>query len=112
MTSSRVKPIILLVIAVGVGSALVGSTAMQFFLPEDTATQQLGLEVKCEKIAQEGFKVQIKYSEIDFDRMPKEDADKLRYLDDLWIRECVSDLSLEKISQIAKKVEDEYYSGE
>ena len=106
------KPIIFLVIAVGVGSALVGSMALQFFSPVDNSTQQLGLEEKCEKIAQEGFKVQVKYSEIDFDRMPKEDADKLRYLDDLWIRDCVSNLSLEKISQIAKKVEDEYYSGE
>ena len=106
------KPIIFLAIAVGVGSALVGSMALQFFAPPVDNTSQLGLEEKCEKIAQEGFKVQVKYSEIDFDRIPKEDADKLRNLDDLWIRDCVSNLSLEKISKIAKKVEDEYYSGE
>jgi len=107
-----VKPIILLVIAVGVGSALAGSMALQFFSPVAEPSSQLGLEERCEKIAQEGFKVQVKYSEIDFDRIPKEDADKLRYLDDLWINDCVSSLPLEKISQIAKKVEDEYYSGE
>lgn len=106
------KPIILLVIAVGVGSALTGSMALQFFSPIAEPSSQLGLEERCEKIAQEGFKVQVKYSEIDFDRIPKEDADKLRYLDDLWINDCVSSLPLEKISQIAKKVEDEYYSGE
>lgn len=106
------KPIILLVIGVGVGSALIGSIALQFFSTPSVAPSQLGLEEKCEKIAQEGFKVQAKYSEINFDRIPKEDADKLRYLDDLWIQDCVSNLSLEKISQIAKKIEDEYYSGE
>ena len=106
------KPIILLVIVAGIGSALVGSMAIQFLMPADNPSQQLGLEEKCKKIAKEGFKVQVKYSEIDFDRMPKEDADMLKYLDDLWIRDCVSNLSPEKIVGIAKKVEDEYYSGE
>jgi len=107
-----VNPIIILVIAVGVGSALVGSMAIQFFAPEDNFPQQLGLEEKCKKIAEEGFKVQIKYSEIDFDRMPKQDADTLKYLDDLWIRDCVSNLSPEKIVMIANTVQDEFYSGE
>ena len=106
------KPIIFLVIAIGVGSAIVGSAAIQLISPADNSPQQLGLEEKCEKIAQEGFKVQVKYSEIDFDRMPKEDADTLKYLDDLWMRDCVSNLSPEKIVNIANKVQDEYYSGE
>ena len=106
------KPIIILVIAVGIGSVLVGSIAFQFITPADNSPQQLRLEEKCEKIAQEGFKVQVKYSEIDFDRMPKEDADTLKYLDDLWMRDCVSNLSPETIVTIANKVQDEYYSGE
>lgn len=106
------KPIIILVIAIGIGSALVGSMAIEFFTPADNSPQQLGLEEKCEKIAEEGFKVQVKYSEIDFDRMPKEDADTLKYLDDLWMRDCVSNLSPEKIVSIANKVQDQYYSGE
>ncbi len=70
------------------------------------------LEEKCDKIAIEGFQIQIKYSEIDFDTMPKEDADKLRYLDELWINDCVTKLSGEKIFEIAEKAKDDYYSGE
>lgn len=106
------KPILFLVIAVGVGSAITGSIAFQFLAPADNSPQQLGLEEKCEKIAQEGFKIQAKYSEIDFDKMPKEDVDALKYLDDLWINDCVSNLSPETIYNIASKVEREYYSGE
>ena len=94
------------------GSALIGSVVMSFFIPSDSPAQQMELEQKCEKIAAEGFKIQVKYSEIDFDRMPKEDADALRYLDDIWIRDCVSNLSPETIMNIAQKVEREYYSGE
>lgn len=111
-TSLRVKPIIFLAIAVAVGTALLGSVVMSLFIPFDSPVQQLELEEKCEKIAAEGFKIQVKYSEINFDRMPKEDADALRFLDDLWIRDCVSSLSPETIMNIAQKVEREYYSGE
>lgn len=111
-TSLRVKPIIFLAIAVAVGTALLGSVVISLFIPFDSPVQQLELEEKCEKIAAEGFKIQVKYSEINFDRMPKEDADALRYLDDLWIRDCVSSLSPETIMNIAQKVEREYYSGE
>ncbi len=85
---------------------------MQFFAPQDNAAQQLDLEQRCEIIAAQGFKIQVKYSEIDFDKMPKEDADALKYLDDLWINDCVSKLSPETLFNIAKKVEQEYYSGE
>jgi hypothetical protein len=101
-----VKPIILLIVVVGVGSALIGSMAIQFFAPT------LDLQEKCEKIAAEGFKIQVKYSEIDFDKMPAEDANALQYLDDLWINDCVSKLSPETLFNIAQKVERDYYSGE
>ena len=111
-TCLRVKPIIFLAIAVAVGTALLGSVVISLFIPFDSPVQQLELEEKCEKIAAEGFKIQVKYSEINFDRMPKEDADALRYLDDLWIRDCISSLSPETIMNIAQKVEREYYSGE
>ena len=106
------KSIIGIAIAVAVASAILGSLLFQFLVPIDNAPQQIQLEEKCEKIATEGFQIQIKYSEINFDTMPKEDADALRYLDELWIRDCVSNLSGEKIFEIAKKAEDDYYSGE
>ena len=106
------KPIILLVIAVGVSSALLGSLVFQFFTSAENIPLQIDLEEKCQKIATEGFKIQVKYSEIDFDTMPKEDADSLKRLDDLWINDCVTKLSGEKIFEIAEKAKDDYYSGE
>ena len=106
------KPIILLVIVVGISSALLGSLAFQFFAPAEIIQQQIDLEEKCQKIATEGFKIQVKYSEIDFDTMPKEDADTIKHLDELWINDCVTKLSGEKIFEIAKKAEEDYNYGE
>ncbi len=106
------KSIILLVIIVGISSALLGSFAFQFFTPGDNIPQQIDLEEKCQKIATEGFKIQVKYSEINFDTMPKEDADTLKHLDELWINDCVTKLSGGKIFEIAEKAEQDYYSGE
>ena len=99
-------------IGVGVASAILGSLAISAFTPADNASAQLELEQKCEIIAAQGFKIQVKYSEIDFDKMPKEDADALQYLDDIWMKDCVSQMSPEQIVRIAEKVEREYYSGE
>ncbi len=106
------KSIILLVILVGISSALLGSFAFQLFAPGDNIPLQIDLEEKCQKIATEGFKIQVKYSEINFDTMPKEDADKLKRLDDLWINDCVTKLPGEKIFEIAERAEQDYYSGE
>jgi len=111
LTFLRVKSIFLLVI-VAVSVALLGSILFQFFAPMDNAPQQIELEEKCEKIAIEGFQIQVKYTEVNFETMPQDDANRLRYLDDLWIRDCVSNLSPEKIFEIAQKAERDYYSGE
>ena len=99
-------------VIVAVMVALGGSILFQSFAPIDNAPQQIALEDKCEKIATEGFQIQVKYSEVNFETMPQDDADRLRYLDELWIRECVSNLSPEKIFEIAQKAESDYYSGE
>jgi len=99
-------------VIVAVMVALGGSLLFQFFAPIDNAPQQIALEEKCEKIVTEGFQIQVKYSEVNFDTMPQDDANRLRYLDDLWIRDCVSNLSPEKIFEIAQKAERDYYSGE
>jgi len=111
LTFLRVKSIFLLVI-VAVAFALSGSILFQLFAPIDNAPQQIALEDKCQKIATEGFKIQVKYSEINFDTMPKEDADTLKHLDDLWINDCVTKLPGEKIFEIAEIAESNYYSGE
>ena len=108
----RVKSILVLATAVAVAVALLGSMLFAFLAPVDNVPQQIQLEEKCQKIATEGFQIQVKYSEINFDTMPKEDADKLKRLDDLWINDCVTQLSGEKIFEIAKKAEQDYYSGE
>jgi len=107
-----VKSVLGLAIIIAVGSAILGSLLFQFMAPINNESQQILLEEKCEKIAIEGFQIQIKYSEINFETMPKEDSDKLRYLDDLWIKDCVSNLPTEKIFEIANKAENDYYSGE
>jgi hypothetical protein len=107
-----VKSILIIAIVVAISFAILGSFVFQFFVPIDNVPQQIAHEEKCEKIAIEGFQIQVKYSEINFETMPKEDADQLRYLDELWIRDCVSKLSGEKIFEIAKKAEQDYYSGE
>ena len=106
------KSILLVAIGVAAASAILGSLAISAFTPADDMSSQIVLEEKCEKIAAQGFKIQLKYSEIDFDKMPKEDADALKYLDDLWMKDCVSQMSPEKIVGIAQKVEREYYAGE
>ncbi len=99
-------------VIVAVMVALGGSILFQSFAPIDNAPQQITLEDKCEKIATEGFQIQVKYSEVNFETMPQDDADRLRYLDELWIGDCVSNLSPEKIFEIAQKAESDYYSGE
>ena len=106
------KSILGISVLIAVTSAILGSLLILFLAPSDNTIQQLDLEEKCEKIATEGFQIQIKYSEINFDTMPKKDADRLRYLDNQWINDCVSKLSGEKIFEIAKKAEQDYYSGE
>ncbi len=111
LTFLRVKSIFLLVI-VAVAFALGGSLLFQFFAPIDNEPQQIALVEKCQKIATEGFKIQVKYSEVNFDTMPQDDANRLRYLDDLWINDCVTKLPGEKIFEIAEKAESNYYSGE
>jgi hypothetical protein len=107
-----VKSILVIAIAVGVASAVLGSFLFQSLTPVDNVPQQIELEEKCQKIATEGFQIQVKYSEINFETMPKEDADALKYLDELWINDCVTQLPGEKIFEIAKKAEQDYYSGE
>ena len=106
------KSILVIAIGVAVAAALLGSMAFQYFTPVENEPLQIQLEEKCQKIATEGFQIQVKYSEINFDTMPKEDADALKYLDELWINDCVTQLPGEKIFEIAKKAEDDYYSGE
>ena len=112
LTFLRVKSILVVAIIVAIAAAVLGSMVFQFFAPIDNVPQQIQLEEKCQKIATEGFRIQVKYSEINFDTMPKEDADSLKYLDELWINDCVTQLPGEKIFEIAKIAEDDYYSGE
>ena len=106
------KSILVVAIGVAIAAAVLGSFAFQFLAPIDNVPQQIQLEEKCQKIAAEGFGIQVKYSEINFDNMPKEDADAMKYLDELWMRDCVPNLSGEQIFEIAKKAEEDYNYGE
>ena len=64
------KSILVVAIGVAVAAAVLGSMAFQFFAPIDNVPQQMKLEEKCQKIATEGFSIQVKYSEINFECSP------------------------------------------
>ena len=51
------------------------------------------LEKKCQEIANEGYKMHTLYPTSNPDELLEEDMKRLLYLDNLWIKECVSVLS-------------------
>jgi len=65
-----------------------------------------------EKIAKEGFQIHVSYPDFQPDQLPTADMNRLMYLDEMWIKECVSGLPAESIFNIIQKVEHDFYSGE
>ncbi|MDX1596209.1 MAG: hypothetical protein R3327_04645 [Nitrosopumilaceae archaeon] len=97
-------------IGVAIASALIGS----FVLTLTSSTEHesvIDLQEKCYKIAMEGFKIQVKYPNLTIDEIPQPDNDSLQYLDDIWYSECVSQLTQEKILEIAQSVQKDYSSS-
>jgi len=102
-------PIILLAIVVAV--ALMGSVLMQSIMPIDTVLLS-PLEKKCQEIANEGYKIHTLYPNSDPDELLDDDMKRLLYFDDLWMKECVSVLSSESIFYIVNNVERDFSYGE
>ena len=102
--------ILWLAVGIAVVSALLGSLVFEFLTP--TISPVIALEEKCEKIAKEGFQIHVSYPDFQPDQLPTADMNRLTYLDEIWIKDCVSELPAESIFNIVQKVERDFYSGE
>jgi len=103
--------IILLAIIVAVSVALLGSVLIQ----SSTSINDIILspvEKKCQEIANEGYKMHTLYPTSNPDELLEDDRKRLLYLDDLWMKECVSVLPSESIFNIVNNVERDFSFGE
>ena len=103
--------IILLVIVVAVTVALLGSILIQSIIPINDVILS-PLEKKCQEIANEGYKIHTLYPTSNPDELLEDDMKRLLYLDNLWIKECVSVLPAESIINIVNNVERDISYGE
>ena len=103
--------IILLVIVVGAAVALLGSVLIQSITPINDIILS-PLEKKCQEIANEGYKIHTLYPASNPDELLENDMKRLLYLDDLWMKECVSILPAESIFTIINNVERDFSYGE
>ncbi len=103
--------IILLAIVVAVAATLLGSVLMQ----SSTSINDVilsPLEKKCQEIADEGYKIHTLYPASNPDELLEDDMRQLLYLDDLWMKECVSVLPAESVFNIVNNVERDFSYGE
>ena len=104
-------PIILLAIVVAVAVALLGSVLIQSLTPINDIILS-PLEKKCQEIANEGYRMHTLYPTSNPDQLLENDMKRLLYLDDLWMKECVSVLPSESIMSIVNNVERDFSYGE
>ncbi|HSG83953.1 MAG: hypothetical protein ACE5RS_04420 [Nitrosopumilus sp.] len=103
--------ILFLAIGIAVAAALVGSVTIQFLTPiADSGLSPL--EKNCQEIANEGYRIHSIYPDSHPDELPNDDFERLMYLDELWITECVNVLSAESIFSIVNNVERDFAYGE
>ena len=103
--------IILLAIIVAVAVALLGSVLIQSVTPINNLILS-PLEKKCQEIANEGYRMHTLYPASNPDQLLENDMKRLLYLDDLWMKECVSVLPSESIMSIVNNVERDFSYGE
>ena len=103
--------IILLAIIVAIAVALLGSVLIQSLTPINDVILS-PLEKKCQEIANEGYKIHTLYPTSNPDELLEDDMKRLLYLDNLWMKECVSILPAESIINIVNNVEREISYGE
>ena len=103
--------IILLAIGIGIAAALLGSMAYQFQMSNNILTLY-PLEQKCQEIANEGYKIHTIYPNSSPDELPIDDMKRLMYLDEKWIKECVSVLPADSIFSIVNNVDRDFSFGE
>ena len=103
--------IILLAIVVTIAVALLGSVLIQSISPINNVILS-PLEKKCQEIANEGYKIHTLYPVSNPDELLENDMKRLLYIDDLWMKECVSILPAESIFNIVNNVERDFSFGE
>ena len=103
--------IILLAIVVAVTVTLLGSVLMHSLTSINDVILS-PLEKKCQEIADEGYKIHILYPASNPDELLEDDMRRLLYLDDLWMKECVSVLPAESVFDIVNNVERDFSYGE
>ena len=103
--------IILLAIVVAVATALLGSVLIQSLAPINNLILS-PVEKKCQEIANEGYKIHTLYPTSNPDELLENDMKRLLYIDDLWMKECVSVLPAESIFNIINNVERDFSYGE
>ena len=103
--------ILLLAIGVGVATALLASVIFQFLIPINDLVLS-PLEKNCQQIADEGYKIHTMYPNSNPDELPDSDFKRLVYLDELWIKDCVSVLPADSIFNIVNNVERNFLHGE
>ena len=103
--------ILLLAIVVAVATALSASVIIQFMTPiGDSGLSPL--EKDCQRIADEGYRIHAMNPDSNPDELLDSDFKRLMYLDELWIKECVSVLSADSIFSIVNNVDRNVSHGE
>ena len=103
--------IILLAIVVAVTVTLLASVLIQSLTSINDVILS-PLEKKCQEIADEGYKIHTLYPASNPDELLEDDMRRLLYLDDLWMKECVSVLPAESVFDIVNNVERDFSYGE
>jgi len=102
--------ILLMAIGIGIATVLLGSAAFHFLIPSDDVLSPQ--EKKCQQIANEGYKIHTIYPDSSPDELLEGDMKRLLYLDDLWIKECVSVLPADSVFNIINNVERDFSHNE
>ena len=102
--------ILLLALGVGIATVFLGSLVFQMLIPDDLILSPL--EKKCQQIANEGYKIHTFYPNSNPDDLFEDDRKRLLYLDDLWMKDCVSVLPADSIFSIVNNVERDFSYNE
>jgi len=103
--------ILLLVIGIVITTALLGSVVFQSLTPNNDVILS-PLEQKCQLIANEGYKIHTLYPNSNPDELLESDMKRLIYLDEKWMKECVSILPADSIFSIVNNVDRNFSYGE
>ncbi len=106
-----VASMLLLIIGIVIATALLGSIGFQFLTPINDLFLS-PLEEKCQLIANEGYKIHSLYPESTSDELPEDHMKRMMYLDEKWMKECVSVLPADSIINIANNVDRKFSYGE